>query len=195
MNIKRTVDYLVELNVLKKTARQGWRIAGPLVESDTVASHVMMVAQIAYILGRMEGLDAQKCLALGVFHDNPETRIGERDKVSNHYLEPEISQADLKAAADQTDLLPAEIGREILEFIREANYGKSAEAQVVKDADIFEASLQARIFDLGGTVIPKNLLRKYLDEKRVKTASAKKLMIALRQRRELITQWFKNLRM
>lgn len=192
----KLIDLLFELFTLKRTPRQGWRVAGPPVEQDMIASHVMEVAQLSYILGRMEGLevaDAFKCVTLATVHDNPETRLGERDTVSNHYFEPKTSRIDLKVARDQTDLLPKEIGREIFQFIEEANYGESPEAIIVRDADNLEIAIQAKIFHEGGYTIRKNLLERYLDVGRVRTATAKEIMAALRRKRDL-TRWLKNLR-
>lgn len=187
--LERTLDYLAEINVLKNTGRQGWRVAGAPPEKDSVASHVMEVAQISYILGKMEGLDAQKCVMLATFHDNAETRLGESDKLAKNYLRTPKTRVE-RAMKDQLSLLPKEIGKEIFELYREANYGESPEAEIVKDADHLEHAVQARIFDETGSQIPKDLMEKYVDPRRVRSVSAKELMEILRTKKNLSIDWF-----
>ena len=194
--LRGTVDYLSEVSVLKRTPRAGWRFAGPPVEAeqDYVASHSFEVAQLAYILGRMEGLkqvEALRSVGLAVFHDNDETRLPDRDKVTTHYLGiPRETFSEV--LRDQISLLPKEIGEEIFELAMEANFEESPEAIIVRDADILEASIQAKIFHERGFTIPEDLLRRYLDSDRVQTRSAKRLMNALRLRKDLATRWLKG---
>lgn len=195
--LRGLVDYLSEINVLKRTPRGGWRFAGPSVkvEPDDDAGHIAQVAQIAYLLGRMEGLEmeeALKCVGLAVFHENTETRLPDRDKIATHYLKiPE--ETFLRVIGDQTARLPKEIAREILNFALEANYGNTPEAVIVQDADTLEASIQARIFNERGFIIEENLLRKYLDEERFQTRSAKRLVNALRRRKDFSIGWWQDL--
>lgn len=195
--LKGLVDFFSEVNVLKRTPRMGWRFAGPSAaeEVDDVAGHTAEVAQIAYVLARMEGLgiiEASKCAVLAIFHDNIETRLPERDKVATYYLE--IPQDTfLKAMQDQTARLPKEIGKEIMELAIEANFGENSEAIVVRDADTLEASIQAKIFHERGFTIEEEILKKYLDEERFKTQSAKRLVRALRRRKDISVRWWEEI--
>lgn len=196
--LKGLVDFLSEVNVLKRTPRVGWRFAGPPVEieADYDAGHVAEVAQIAYILARMEGLemaDALKCVGLAVFHENCDTRLPEMDKVATYYMEKISQETFLRAMRDQTARLPKEISTEILNFANEVNYGDTPEAIVVKDADTLEASIQAKIFNERGFTIEEDVLKKYLDEERFETQSAKRLIRALRRRKDLSVRWWENI--
>lgn len=194
--LKKIVAFLAEVNILKKTPRLGWRLTGPPIERDSVAAHIAGVAQIAYMLAKMapklDGIkpDPLKCVILAVFHDNPETRISDRDKVSTHYLK--TKKAFREAIKEQISALPEEIGEEIRQMVIEANFRNTPEAIVVRDADILEASLQAKVFNEEGYKILPELLKKYLDPKRVQTQAAKRLMEILRNGK-ISFEWLKKL--
>jgi len=196
--LRGTVDYLSEINVLKRTFRTGWRLGGPPPEKeeeqDDVAGHGYVGAHFAYILGRMEGLhqaEALQCVGKFIFHDDFEVRTGERDKLATHYQEipPEVV---IKAMEDQISRLPEEIGKEILEFALEAKSGEGPEVDILRDADILEASFHAKISHERGFRVPEYLLKRYLDPDRVETRSAKRLMNALRLRKDLSTRWLEG---
>jgi len=194
--LRRAIDYLAELNVLKRTPRSGWRLAGPppAVEQDYVAAHEGITSHLGFILGRMEGLNLEEALqiaGISAFHDDQEIRTGERDKLASHYqkITPEVVA---KALEDQTSQLPEEIGREIFELCMEANFGETQKAVIARDADILEASLHAKISHERGFTIPEDMLKLYLDPDRVQTRSAKRLMQALRIRKDLTTRWLKR---
>lgn len=190
-DLGKIIDYFTELNVLKRTPRLGWRFTGAPVEKDPVAGHVALVAQMAYIGARLKGLNPYKAIALAIFHDNPETRLSDQDKISGHYLK--ITRPHLIAAVkEQTERLPKEIAEEIQEYIVEAEFGKSPEAILVKDLDIFEASLQAKIFDEEGYTIPPHFLKKYLDPERFQTEEGKKLVEILKQRKSVLSRLIKK---
>ena len=194
---KGLVDYLAEINILKRTPRSGWRFAGPStkVETDDDAGHVAGVAQIAYLLARLEGLDlarALRCMGLALFHENSETRLPDRDRVAAYYVKI-LQETFTRAMEDQVSTLPKEIGKEILDFATEANYGDTPEAIIAQDADMLEASLQAKIFNERGFTIDKSLLRIYLDERRFQTKSAKRLVSAIRRRKEFPFRWGKKI--
>jgi len=194
--LRKTIDYLAELNVLKRTSRSGWRLAGPppALEQDYVAAHEGITSHLGFILGRMEGLSLEEALqiaGMSGFHDDQEIRTGERDKLASHYqkITPEVTA---KALEDQTSQLPEGIGREIFELCMEANFGETQKAVIVRDADILEASLHAKISHERGFKIPEDLLSLYLDPGRVQTGSAKKLMEALRMRKGLTVRWMRG---
>lgn len=189
-------DYLAEINVGKRTFRTGWRLGGPAPEKeqDDIAGHGYAGAHLAYILGRMEGLSPREALVCAgefIFHDDPEIRTGDKDKLASHYQEipPEIV---LKAIEDQTRRLPEEIGREIIEYAMKIESGTSQETDILHDADIVEASLHAKISHERGFRMPGYLLKIYLDPERVRTNSAKRLMTALRSRKGLSVRWLEG---
>lgn len=196
-NLRAILDFLAEVNVLKGTLRVGWRHAGPplVAEQDPVASHVMLVAQLAYLLARLERMSqkrALRCVGMALFHDNEETRIGDLDKIATRYLEKkQVISSDVMWA--QTKKLPQPIGMEIREFALEANFGKTPESVIVRDADNLEVALQSLLFHQRGFRIPNHVLKQYLNVERVQTKSAKSLMRVLLQTKNLSVNWWKEL--
>jgi len=147
----------------------------------------------------MEGLEkeeALKCVGLAVFHDNPETRIGDIDKLMARYLDMEkiISETYPVIIAEQTNQLPGKIAEEIADLIREANLGESREAIIVRDADILERAVQSKIYAEGGYRLTKEFFSEE-EEAKLKTETARKLMSLIRQKRNLAIRWRKGLKM
>jgi len=193
------LGFSFEVNTLKTTPSAGWRLAGiPESRQDSIAGHAEMVAQYAYLLARMEGLgekEALKCVGLAVFHDNPETRIGDIDKLMARYLDMQkiVQEVYPVIISEQTSQIPNKIGEEIADLIKEANLGESREAIIVKDADILERAVQGKVYAEGGY----KLVRDFLDEKeerKLKTETAQKLMSLIRQGRNLATRWRRGLK-
>lgn len=194
--LERTVDYFVELNVLKETTGSGWRLAWiPEEMRDSVAEHVALTAQWAYILGRIEGLEeaaALHCAGLAVFHDNPESRLGDIDKVAARYLD--VTKAFPEALREQVGQLPREIGEEVFGFAMEVKSGESQSATIVRDADILERALRAKIhaeaqrFRLVGDFFDPE------EDKKLHTDSARILMNLIRRKRTLAARWRKGLK-
>lgn len=207
--LRGMVDYFSEINVGKRTIRTGWRFAGepPLTEEekakerDTVGGHVYAGAHILFVLGMMGGMKMPdlpqckecifRCLGPFIFHDDHEIRTGERDKLATHYQE--IPQEVIsKAMADQTCRLPKEIGQKIYELAMEANFGEGIQTVMGHDADILEPSTHAKLSHEKGFRISDYLLKLYLDADRVETIWAKRLMNALRIRKDLATSWLRG---
>ena len=79
------VKFIFEALHLKHVKHEGWRLIG--VESpDSVAEHSLCGAQIAYILAKMEGANPEKCATMLIWHDMPETRIGDLHRNASKYL-------------------------------------------------------------------------------------------------------------
>ncbi len=194
--LERMVDYFVELNVLKETTGSGWRLAWiPKERRDSIADHVALTPHWAYVLGRMVGLkvsDALQCAGLAVFHDDPETRLGDIDKVSARYLD--LAKAFPEALRDQVSQLPKEIGEEIFNFAMEAEFGTTPEAIVARDADILERALRARIHTSAEKFKSVEDFFDPREEEKLQTEEAKILMNLIRRKRSLSTHWRKGLK-
>ena len=74
------------MNMLKRLFHNGPQVAG-VKAPDTLAEHVYRAAVIGYILGEMEGKSGEKIAAMLLFHDNPEARIGDHNKIAQRYIE------------------------------------------------------------------------------------------------------------
>jgi putative hydrolase of HD superfamily len=182
--IKKVVNFFFELMVLKRIQRAGLRNVG-IAQPDSVAEHVMLTAQIAYLLGKIEKVNAERSALIALFHDNGETRIGDVNFITKLYLEHD--KAEEKSFLDQIKGLPGE--EEIKALYNEWREQKTKEAIVARDADILELVLQAKShLDQGN-----KLLNLWIDywENELKTSSAKEILKMIR--RTSIDEWWKEI--
>lgn len=138
------VKFFSELYMLKRNKRTGLSILD--APPDSIADHVTITTQIAYVLAKLEGLDAEKCATIALFHDNDETRIGDLYRLATRYLEKD--KASIKALKDQLENLPPEIREEIVTLNREGNTPKYK--KILHDADWLELAFQAKILEEKG---------------------------------------------
>ena len=167
--MKKIVDYFFELNHLKNIKHEGWRLAG-ISYPDSVAEHSLNAAQIAFILAKLEDHPKPHYIAtMCVFHDIAETRIGDVHKLGIRY----VSKDEASVVNDQLNPLN-KIGSDLKLMWTEFEERKTHAAQIVKDADLLEQAVQARIYILQGHKEAKdwiNNIRKILW-----TKSGKKLL-------------------
>lgn len=169
MNLKKIANFFFELQVLKRTSRSGLKNVG-IKNSDSVAEHIFLTAQIAYVLGKMEKVNAEKAALIALFHDNGEARLGDSDLVKRTYLN--TNGAEEKVFFDQIKNLPVE--KELKEIYKEWVKQDSSEAIVARDADLLELVLQIKCFlDSGNKLLP--IWLKFI-KANLKTKSAKKLL-------------------
>jgi len=145
--MKRIVQFLNELGQLKKVKRSGWWIAG-IKDPETVAEHSFRVAIIGYLLATLEGADPKKTILMCLFHDIPETRIGDLHKVAQNYIK--LSNFDSIVFSDQLKNLPNNINSELNSLFTEFQCNNSKEAQLAHDADRLECLIQAREYQMEG---------------------------------------------
>jgi putative hydrolases of HD superfamily len=147
-NIKKIVNFVFELNHLKKLRHNGWHLAG-VDHPDSVAEHVMRAAQIGYILAVMEGdANPEKVSAIILIHDNPEARIGDQNKVSSRYFS--VKKGEENAFNEQIEGLGAKIEKKWKEYFDEIENRRTKEGIIAKDADWLEQAFQAKEYiDIG----------------------------------------------
>lgn len=187
MNYKNLVNFIFELNQLKKLEHSGWKLAG-VKYPDTVAEHAWRAAQIGYILAVMEKADPEKVVTMLVIHDNAETRIGDQNKVSARYYKNQV--AEEAAMNDQLNLLGAEIKKKWQKYFSEYENRNTKEGIIAKDADWLEQAFQAKeYFDLGyaSTIDWINNVEKALE-----TKSAK--LIIKEMKKTKFTDWWNGLK-
>lgn len=184
-NIKKIINFLFEITVLKRIPRSGWRDIG-IENPDSVAEHAFIVAQIAYILARMEGIDAEKSVLMALFHDNGEARIGDTNLLTKIYLGG-YKTAEAKAFFEQVKNLPG--NKEIKKIYQEYEERKTPEAILAKDADWLELAIQAKHYLDSGNKAAKLWIkhaRTFL-----KTKSAKKIINIIEKTN--IDDWWKEI--
>lgn len=140
---ERIVDFLFEAGMLARVPRSGFAYLGS--GDQSVAEHTLRMSQTAYVLAQLDGnLDAERLLAMCLFHDFPETRTSDHNNVTKRYNVADESSA----IDDQTRGLP--FGERVGSLIEEFEAGETREAQIARDADQLEMILELkRLQDIG----------------------------------------------
>ncbi|MCK4520718.1 HD domain-containing protein [Candidatus Parcubacteria bacterium] len=168
--IKKIVNFFFELLHLKRVPRSGLTTIG-IKDIDSVAEHVFVAAQIAYVLGKMEEANAEKAALMCLFHDNGEARVFDINLLQSIYLTDKGVQ-ESKALSDQIENLPG--GQEIKGIYQEFEDKKTLEAIVARDADKLELAIQAKHYLERGEKDAKIWIDKVRSS--LKTESSKKLL-------------------
>ena len=189
MDKEKIVKFLSEIQMLKRVKREGVKLAG-VKNPDSIAEHVALSAQIAYLLAKLEGADAFKCVAMSIFHDNEEVRIGDPHKISVRYFD--VKKAERKAEKEHFDNLPKSIAQEILKLQTEMRKRNTKEGIIVKDADWLEIAIQAKIYSELGYKGCENWIDNV--EKALETKSAKEILAEIRKNPDFLNYWWKGLK-
>lgn len=135
--MKRIVEFLFEVGMLKKSPRTGYQFLGTGKES--VADHSFRTAVIGYVLASMEPkADLKKIVLMCLFHDFPEARTGDHNYVNKRYVKTD----EEGALRDQIQGLP--FSDEVLSLSHEFNDDSTLEAQISKDADQIDLILELK---------------------------------------------------
>jgi putative hydrolase of HD superfamily len=135
--MKRAVEFLFEVGMLKRTPRTGYQFLGSGGES--VADHSFRTAVIGYVIASREpDADRSKVVLMCLFHDFPEARTGDHNYVNKRYVKTDEEQA----VRDQVRGLP--FGDEVLSLFKEFNSCDTLEARLAKDADQLDLILELK---------------------------------------------------
>lgn len=140
------VPFLHEVGHLKRSARQGWWIAG-IKDPESVAEHSFRTAVVGYVIAVLEGANPERAATLCLFHDVPEARLGDIPSTGKRYISATPAE---QVAKDQTADLPADLAQRIVDLVVEFEDRATLEAQCAKDADKLECLLQAREYQAQG---------------------------------------------
>lgn len=188
MNIKSIVNFIFEINQLKRIRHVGFKHAG-VRDPDSVAEHVMRAAQIGYILAAMEGdVNPDRVATMVLIHDNGEARIGDQDKLSARYFNTE--KAEHNAIGEQLENLETGVRQTWLKYFDEFENRNTKEGIIAKDADWLEQAFQAKEYvDLG-----YEAAQDWIDnvEKALETDSAKKILKDMKNTK--FTGWWRGLK-
>lgn len=134
---KRTLQFLFEAGMLKKTPRSGFQFLGSGGES--VAAHSFRASVCGYALAAMEPrADSNKVVLMCLFHDLPEARTGDHNYVNKKYV---TADEDAVIRDQVKDL---SFGPEIQGLLNEFNQGQTLEAQLARDADQLDLILELK---------------------------------------------------
>ena len=150
VDIRNVAKFAYEAGQLKRLPRAGWQLAG-VGKPESVAEHSFRVGVLAYVIAVLEGADADRAAALGLFHDLPEARLGDVPSVGRPYV---TTVAAHEVTADQVAGLPDLLARHIVALVDEHESAKApgatAESRCSRDADKLECLLQAREYAVAG---------------------------------------------
>lgn len=134
------------LNHLKHIYRRGWLLNGiPKDICESVADHTFGVAFLALLLSNFEQgeLDQSKLLKMALIHDVGEIDAGDIVPSDGMVIEE-------KSKMERNSILRIfsnlRLGENYIEIWDEFNYGKSAEANFIKQIDKLEMALQAMVY-------------------------------------------------
>ncbi len=135
--MKRVVEFLFEVGMLKKTPRTGYQFLGSGKES--VADHSFRTTVIGYILATQEPeVDLNKVILMCLCHDFPEARTGDHNYVNKKYVKAD----EERALRDQVRGLP--FGNKVIALANEFNDDVTLEAQLSRDADQLDLILELK---------------------------------------------------
>lgn len=185
------IKYFSELFMLKRQKRAGFKLAGVSeLLCDSLGEHEAVTAKIAYVLGKMEGTDAEKCALIALFHDDGETRVGDQNKVSARYFR--IGEAEMEALKGQVSNLPGDLGERIVNLVQQKETRNTREGIIVQDADWLEVALQAKILVEQGYKGCEDWINNV--QAALETESAKKILSEIRQMKDFTNCWWEGLK-
>jgi len=171
---KELLNFFFELGQLRRIKHEGWRTIG-IMTPESVAEHSLRAAQIGYFLAKLENYkNPEEIATILVFHDIGECRIGDIHKIANRYIKADEKQA----VKDQLKRL-GKFGNKIFEFWEAAEFQKNSAGKIAKDADLLEQAITAKEYIEKGYKYAQDWIDNIA--KKLKTASAKKLLKDLRK--------------
>ena len=163
--LARLADLVFETGMLRHTERTGWAFLG--TGKENVAEHSWRTSAIAYVLGKMAGIDPSRVVMLTLFHDLHEARTGDFNYVYHRYDKAD-AEAALTHATQGTGLQD-----EIVGFWREFEQAESPEALLAKDADQLDLIANLAVELAKGNTFAREWLDSAL--KRLKTPEGQQL--------------------
>jgi putative hydrolase of HD superfamily len=149
-NLRKITNLFFEFGQLRRVPHVGFTMAG-VEKPDSVAEHTARVAQIGYVLSKMENADTGKVVLMCLFHDLGEARVNDSHRVETRYHNYfALKKAEMKAFKEQVSLLPEKMEKELSGLMDEFEQRKTIEAKCVKDADYLEQAVSAKEYlDIG----------------------------------------------
>jgi putative hydrolases of HD superfamily len=132
--------FLYEMGTLKNTPRSGWLRLG-IQRPESVAEHSLRAAMAAYVLATLDGqADPGHTVALAVFHDAHEVRVGDVDAVGRAYIRTSTPEA---VTRQQVAAMPDEPAKGLQALTDEYETNQTIEAKLAHDSDKLDLLMQA----------------------------------------------------
>lgn len=185
MENKDIVNFIYELNHLKRIKHEGWRFIG-VKDPESVADHSLRSAQIGYILAKMEKYENPcEVSAMLIFHDINECRIGDIHRIANRYIQVDSAEV----VKEQTEKF-GEMGEEILSLWKQAEERSTKAGIIAKDADRLDMAFTAKEYVEKGYGYAKDWMNNITIG--LRTESAKKLFEELKDSDS--NEWWQGLK-
>jgi putative hydrolase of HD superfamily len=185
--MKDIAKYLFEAGQLKRVRRSGWWMIG-VEHPESIAEHSFRAAIAGYIIGKMEGVDANKVALMALFNDMHEARLNDLHKVGHRYID--FRKAEKKAFDEQVKRLPPDIAKGLKGNFLQFQSDSTKEGVAARDADLIECALQAKEYIDKGFKDAQDWLNNI--RKHLKTNSAKKLLDSIEKGDS--NSWWKGLK-
>ena len=172
MNEKNLLKLIFELGILSRAPRTGPYHVG-LTNHETSAAHSFRTTALAYFIAQEENADVNKVLKMCLVHDFPETRLLNQTFIQSEFYSVKNKLGEVLSK----QLRNLKGSKELEEVFNELTKGESKESQVVQDANILEALIEAKEYIQQGIKIME---RWFLDKKKqLKTKTASKIFDVL----------------
>ncbi len=184
--MKDIAKFVFEAGTLKRTKR-AWLKAEGVPNPESVADHNFRVILLGYIMAKLEGADSGRVMEMCTFHELPETRIGDLDKIAQAYFNKDKIEVDI--FNQQVSAFPEKMRKPLSDMFGEMSERKTKEAVIARDADVLELLFQAKEYADSGY----HGCLYWLDRNNglLKTETAKKLFSELMKMNA--TDWWKGL--
>ncbi len=134
---KNNINFLFEAATLKRLQRTGWQILGG-ANKESIAEHSFMVCVISFVLAQDMKVNLEKILLTALFHDLPETRIGDVYKLADLYVNADEKKARRDVLSNLGD------DKKALSILDEYDKKLSLESKLVHDADTLALILELK---------------------------------------------------
>jgi len=166
-DIDKILHLLRQGESLRRVERSGWKLAGVKDDfAESVAEHSYGCGFTAIVLANelKAEIDLGKVALLAILHDLPESITGDIARTSEFSRDMESVRAKEDAERKAINTLLEPMGKSYKKLNRlwnEFNDSKSAEAIIVKAADIIDMLMHARQLEISGT--PPELLHQFFE--------------------------------
>ena len=154
MDLKESIQFILQAGILKNLPRSGWLLRG-IKNPESVADHSYRTALISALLGdllKSKGVevDLEKIMRMALLHDLAETQVGDITPKASQYLGRKRKKASEEDALKEMVSGLGNLGKLYHLTWSELNEGISLESKIVKAADKFEMMLQAYEYERSG---------------------------------------------
>ena len=187
----RELAYFVfELGQLKRVQRSGWWAAG-IREAESVAEHSFRVIALAYLLASLveEEVDAERAVAMSIFHDLAETRTNDLHGLASRYF-ANRGEVEERVVTEQTTKLPEPLPERLQNLLAEYEAGSSLEAKIARDADRLECLLEAREY---AELYGEQTTREWVESSRARLLTSAARELAAECERVRPSDWWRRL--